>query len=77
MVYDTYTLGTLEEIADDLDVPLGEVFAICGRRRFNLPEGVETCITQAEYRILLQELGLEGMPLSQEQQQGTPPGMQL
>lgn len=58
-VHDFYIEDTIEELAWELEVPLSDIFAVCGRQRLNLPMGTDTHLTKPEYRILLRELGLE------------------
>ncbi|KAG5192330.1 hypothetical protein JKP88DRAFT_191128 [Tribonema minus] len=58
-VHDFYLDDTIEELAWALDVPPADIFAVCGRRRFNLPLGAETHLTNEEYRFLLKDLGFE------------------
>jgi hypothetical protein len=59
ILHEWYMGETLEGLAEELEVPLSEVFAIAGRNRFSLPMGAETHITNADYRVLLRELGMD------------------
>lgn len=59
ILHDWYMGETLEGLADELEVPLSEVFAVAGRNRFSLPMGAETHISNADYRVLLRELGMD------------------
>jgi hypothetical protein len=52
-VHDFYLDETIEELAWALEVQLSDIFAVCGRRRFNLPLGADTHLTNEEYRFLL------------------------
>ncbi|CAM9221537.1 unnamed protein product [Chrysoparadoxa australica] len=52
-----YIEDSLDEIADNLDVSLAEVFSICAKRRFSLPLGTDTHLNAEEYSLLLRDLG--------------------
>ena len=69
-IHDFYLSETLEELVDELDVPLSDIFAIAGKERFSLPLGADTHITTEEYCVLLRELGLDDQLELYEAQQG-------
>ena len=56
-VHDNYVQETLEELAEGFDASIAEVFQVAAQLRLNLPKGLDTRLSVADFRSVCRTLG--------------------
>eukprot|EP00636_Phaeomonas_parva_P017510 CAMPEP_0118877012 /NCGR_PEP_ID=MMETSP1163-20130328/17473_1 /TAXON_ID=124430 /ORGANISM="Phaeomonas parva, Strain CCMP2877" /LENGTH=333 /DNA_ID=CAMNT_0006812679 /DNA_START=192 /DNA_END=1193 /DNA_ORIENTATION=+ len=56
-VHDDYIEETLDELAEEYGVGIGEIFQACGENRLNLSNGMRTRLSVGEFKTLCKAMG--------------------